>query len=182
MAMTDAAAPKSVRTSPRDRVWAAIRKLGEFDMQDLWREARVNEDTTRGYLRCLLAAQPPYLQVVREAAGGRSRRFRLVRNTGARAPRLDRAGRPVAAGAAADNVWRSIRALRLFSAEEIAATATTKEATVSVAYARSYCYNLVRRGFLMRVPVEQGAPVRFQVIPTRCHAKRPPASSVRSEQ
>lgn len=167
------------RLSPRDRVWAAIRKLGEFEMADLWREARVYEGTTRGYLRCLLQAEPPFIEVTRAATHSQGRRFRRVRDVGAHAPRLREDGRAITHGAAAENIWRSIRALREFSVGEIVAASVTDEVSIGALYARTFLNNLVLRGCLVRTPRMAGFAVRYRMIPARCHAQRPPATDPR---
>lgn len=77
----------------RDRIWTSIRILREFTQPKLVATADAGEDNVKRYVNGLCKAG--YLALVREKRSGHKgghARYLLIRNTGPRAPRLQRDG------------------------------------------------------------------------------------------
>ena len=73
----------------RDRLWQSMRMLPEFTLPDLVATAETSYDNAKKYVRGLERAG--YLRRAREKRNGRKgghAAWRLVRDTGPRAPRL----------------------------------------------------------------------------------------------
>lgn len=136
--------------NPRQAVWDALRKMAgdELDqpvgLADLSTRSGVQRKTTRDYLGCLQAAG--YVKHDPE-----SDRWQIVRDAGVHAPRLRRDGTVVTQGAGTQNLWRSMRMLKKFTAIELAAHSTTDTVQVSENTAQSYCSTLFATGFLVVV-------------------------------
>lgn len=149
----------------RDRIWAAIRKLGSFTLLDLHREARVGDRSIQKYLRGLQAAGYIEKRAV----------FVLARDVGVHAPRVDELGREITGGKRVENMWRAVRILRAFSAPELLAAASMPESAVSLQHARNFITLLRRKGFIERVGMRgKYSPGRYRAITARCRGQRPP--------
>lgn len=80
--------------SPEQNMWTAMRQLKSFSPRDLAAQATTEEtevtlDAAQDYCRALLGAK--YLAVAKKAQSGKSPAiYRLMRNTGPRAPREKR--------------------------------------------------------------------------------------------
>ena len=77
----------------RDRAWQSMRILRRFSLPDLMATAEVGQDNARKYVRGL--ARAGYLRVVKAKANGHKGGhavYQLVRDTGPRAPRLQKDG------------------------------------------------------------------------------------------
>lgn len=134
--------PADAPTPGRQEIWDAIRSAPRgFTVADLIGASGANRKTVEDYLRCLLPGG-----VI--AAVGETSAYELVDDRGFHAPRLNRQGQPVTQGAGVENMWRSMRGLREFSALDLAAHSSTDTVTVSEATAKAYCSNLLRCGFL----------------------------------
>ncbi|MEJ1402533.1 MAG: hypothetical protein RPU61_03315 [Candidatus Sedimenticola sp. (ex Thyasira tokunagai)] len=78
----------------RDRAWQSMRILRQFTIPDLMGTADMGKDNARRYIRGLVLAG--YLIVSRKKRNGHKgghEVYRLVRDTGPRAPRLQTDGR-----------------------------------------------------------------------------------------
>lgn len=107
---------------PRDRVWAAIRIFGsapfpeaqEFSIAELMAMSEQRGDTVLPYVKGLEKAgyiepAPRWLPDGRVRARFMLRRYRLVRDVGVDAPRVDAHGRPVTGGLAQQQIWTVVR-------------------------------------------------------------------------
>ena len=79
----------------RDQMWRTMKVMQEFTCRDLaihatTEEVKVTLESARLYVHYLLKAQ--YLAVVSRGRGGRAAVYRLVRNTGGKAPAIERDG------------------------------------------------------------------------------------------
>lgn len=161
--------------SPRQRLWTAIRvraKGGSFITMMVLDDAKVGGRTGVPYLRALAAAG--HLEQVGPTE------WRLVRDTGAEAPRVRADGSPVTQGLGREQMWRTIRLLRAeFDFRELAIAASTDVQPVSDADARFYVQHLARVGYLRRVrPDDRKRPARWRLArdtgplaPKVCKAK-----------
>lgn len=133
----------------RDALWRAIRRTGgeSFRVRDIARGARHEIETIREYLAGL--ARAGYLERTSPVKCGATATYRLVRDSGAEAPRVRRDGTPVVMGRGREQMWRTMRILGDFSARELAVSASTEDVAVAETEARTYCTHLHRAGYLV---------------------------------
>ncbi|MEJ1358304.1 MAG: hypothetical protein RPU42_14450 [Candidatus Sedimenticola sp. (ex Thyasira tokunagai)] len=77
----------------RDRAWQSMRILPHFSVPELMATAEIGNENARKYIKGLL--QSGYLVIARKKQNGRKgghEAYRLIRNTGPRAPRLQTDG------------------------------------------------------------------------------------------
>lgn len=163
--------------TPRDRMWAAIRELGthggRFTAGDLELcpdfsaievqfaanarvapEHQVHVDTVTTYLKDMAAAEPPFVKTLGAvgAVEGRKRselfRWVLLRDVGVEAPRVTTGGKIVTAGAGRDAMWKAMKPLNEFDADELHAAARAGCETLSLSATIDYCKFLQRAGYL----------------------------------
>lgn len=172
----------------RDRVWAAIRTLaaqprarpedqGVFVSSDIEFITKLNPESVKKVLGGLITAG-----YVAPAAGARrakngygqlcSVRLRLVRDVGVEPPRINNAGAPLKAGLGQEQLWRSMRMLRDWSVDELAAQASTAQAKVARGTALNYARTLLLAGYLVRAG--KRGKERYRLLPTRSTGPRPP--------
>jgi hypothetical protein len=150
--------PASAKAVGRDKIWTTIRKADiVFTISGLAVASGADRKTVSDYLRCLVPGG--IVQAVEN--GG----FTLIRDVGIHAPRLNREGKPVTQGAGTENMWRSMRMLAQFSAQDIAVHSTTDTVSVSEATAKSYALMLLHCGYLrvvaQAVPGKRAATYRL---------------------
>lgn len=181
--------------TPRDRIWAAIRRFGvgaPFSVAEIMllsgerADAPLDfangqrADTTLEYLRGLsragvLADGGARLvnRPVRELQW-----FRLVKDIGVDAPRVDRNGKPVTQGAGRDQMWRSARVLKEFDYRDLAAAASTEAHPVSIEEAQTYIRFLKLGGYVRVARAatygHHGAAERLHFIKARDTGPRAP--------
>lgn len=159
--------PAHMAAPGRQEIWAAIRASRDFfTVTGIGEKTGANRKTIEDYLRCLVPGG------VVEPVG--DNQFRLIDDRGHHAPRLNRAGKPVTQGAGTENMWRSMRMLGQFTAQDIAVHSTTPTITVSEATAKAYTSMLLRTGYLrvVRKAVPGKRPATFQLI--RNSGPKPP--------
>ncbi|MFP4900678.1 hypothetical protein ACLFKT_16225 [Paraburkholderia sp. BR14261] len=83
-----------------------------------------------------------------QKAPGDEKHYRLARDAGVEAPRLDRQGRPVVQSRGNENMWRTMRIMGEFSPTELAVRASTAETEVAEATAKAYVKYLANAGYL----------------------------------
>jgi hypothetical protein len=181
--------------TPRDRLWAAMRRFrcGEpFSVAEIMLLAGVRgdealdlggaarADSTIDYIRGLTAAG------ILEDAGARPidrpvrelRWFRLVKDVGVEAPRVDKQGRPVTQGIGCAQMWRAMRALKgEFGARELSIAASTEAHVVEHATAKRYARELARAGYLQVTKESaggRGAERLYRFVKSRYTGPRAP--------
>lgn len=139
----------------RQRLWEEIqrRKGKTWSRNDLCDKTGINEGTADTYLACLLAGgiievdhvdAPTY----RGVAKGKVH-YKMVRDVGAEAPRLNKKGEPVTQGLAQEQMWRTLRMLKTdINARELAAHASTEAVPVAHTAASDYLRTLDAAGYL----------------------------------
>lgn len=139
-------------------IWATIRLMREFTVQDIEQKTRASRRSVHGYLKSL------------EASGRLERdkaviphQWKLIRDTGVEVPRLRADGSRVTQGNGTAQMWRVMRTVKFFTVEELAVTASTAETPVSHLTARSYAYTLAKAGYLKRREGEGGV-TRFRFV------------------
>lgn len=152
---------------PRQRIWEGIR---QHDGQDFELEAVVPRDisisTARGYANSLEKAG--YLAAVQRT--GKKTLWRLVKNPGIDAPRVDKMGRPATHGDITEALWGGMDVLSEFNVRVLAATSGA-----SLRTAQNYCGHLVRAGYLVvEDKGKNGIPTTYRLLKSRNTGPRAP--------
>lgn len=169
--------------TPRQRAWEAIRQLcNGFIQEDIVRKARVSESVVIDYVKALLKGG--YIEIASEETINRictKRTYRLVRDNGLEAPRLNKNGEEVVQGSINDAMWGTLR--RMFKVEsvdyrQLAAFASTSRTPVSEATARTYMQILAAAGYLEcvqeAVKGKKPTPARYRLKPAMESGHRSP--------
>lgn len=159
------------------RVWERIlREEDEFSVMAVCgpdRAADVGE-----YLQRL--EKGGYIALTRPGRKVMQRCWRLIKNNGAEAPRLQINGQPKKDGLANEQIWRTLRLLKSeVTVRELAALATTAEINVSEVMTRRYMQVLHRAGYLRHKTGGRGryGEQRYKLITNS--GPRPPELRVR---
>ncbi|MBX3588769.1 MAG: hypothetical protein KF796_19225 [Ramlibacter sp.] len=160
--------------TPRERLWAAARKLRTFTLIE-WQDATkpvVRIATCETYLRCLLNAgylAPDLTCTPRRRRGFAERRYQIVKDS-YDAPRVARDGQRVAQGATTLAMWRAMQVLKDFDWHDIQRTASMPTGlghtalTVPEATAKSYVAALARASYFTVVqPAKPGRAARYRL-------------------
>lgn len=162
---------------PRQRIWEVIRKQRhDFSGYDIEKVTRVDLSTIRTYIQVL--ERGGFIVCTSERVAFTVRlRYRLLRDVGAEAPRLDRAGKLIAP-TGNESMWRTMRIMGEFTATELAMRASTATTPVAEATAKSYARALCTAGYLMVIeegrPGRQARQTRWRLIPSKYTGPRPP--------
>lgn len=129
----------------RQVIWEAIRTRGKelFSILALTDATWISRHTIRSYVNCLTAGG-----VLERVETPEGLRWRLVRDEGYYAPRLNQKGEPVTQGLGVEQMWRAMRGLKQFNPRDLAIHATTDVVGVSNETAKSYCSMLLSCGYL----------------------------------
>lgn len=171
---------KSLQT--RDAIWEAIRKIGGsnavFTSREVRRETCCSRSQIDEYIAGLTAAG--YLRIVAEKdKPGSSHLYTLENDCGIEAPRVRRDGSAVTQGLGREQMWRTMRLLKEFTALDLAIQASTEEAVVQPQTATEYCRYLALAGYLTVISKGRGkgsggVPSRYRFVPTRNSGPMPP--------
>lgn len=134
----------------RARLWQVLREeqYRPLEIGLLTDMARVNVQTARGYLECLINAG--FVARAKIAGSGSVKRttYQLINDVGVDYPRVRRDGTPLVLGQVNNNMWRTMRMLKVFTAAELAAHASTSAVEVKLVAAQNYVGWLHRAGYL----------------------------------
>jgi len=157
---------------PRQRVWEQIRRFNDtpFDISDVT-PGGVPVATARTYINNLEKAG--ILAVAGKNAVNRTT-WKLVRDTGLEAPRVDNRGAVVTQGIGNEALWGAMQAIGNFNALVLAAMSGA-----SVNTAKSYCNHLARAGYLATVKEgkgtgKSGIPATYRLLKSRNTGPRAP--------
>ncbi len=149
----------------RECIWTLIRRLKEFEIDEITRATKASRRFTLGYLAGLESAG--YLR--RLSAD----HCRLVRDTGPEAPMLKSDGRELAGHCAREAMWRTSKILAGFTVPELVAGASTERCPVSAREAATYVGALVQAGYLA-ASRGGGRHTQYRFLPSRNTGPRPP--------
>lgn len=166
---------------PRQRIWEAIRRSAEdFTAPAIERAARIERATVQTYLQALERGAIIEQTGERQAIGER-KHYRLARDAGVEAPRLDRQGRPVMQSRGNENMWRTMRIMGDFSPRELALRASTEDTAIEETTAKAYVKCLAQAGYLTVIDPGhsfirgKGAKqARYRLIASKYTGPRPP--------
>lgn len=169
--------------TPRDRLWAAMRDFGvgnTFSVAEIMLLSEQRADTALSYVKGLQLAG--YLEYFAPRPNNRPRRelqwFRLVRDVGVEAPRVDANGKPVTQGIGGEQMWNAMRAIKgAFGARELSIAASTEAHVVAYETAKRYARALAQAGYLAVVRESKGgrgAEQLYRFIKSRNTGPRAP--------
>ncbi len=168
------------KLAPRDRIWLEVRtRRAEFGVEDIASATKIKPGTVYDYLRALAyggfltatglqrkGEAAPRHKRERRNRGLRSQfaavRYDLARDVGVEAPRLDRHGRPLPPDTRS-NLWRAMKALKVFDFRELADAAGTEELPVKAKCANAYCLALALAGYLQVLSEVHNMPRRYRL-------------------
>jgi hypothetical protein len=137
--------------TPRERMWAAMRRLDTFTPSQIWDRAHpITLEAVLDYVAGL--AKAGFVRQVkaqtRDAAARFSTTLYMVERPVALAPRVDADGRESRAPLGVVAMWRAMKVRRSFDAAQVAADATQGDITCTLGTAKSYLQQLKRAGYL----------------------------------
>ncbi|MCC7546155.1 MAG: hypothetical protein IT532_00145 [Burkholderiales bacterium] len=154
--------------SPRELLWQQVRDRRDFTLMQLIGSTGIHKRTVQSYLQGLLAGG--YVQDLR--ADGV---YRLVRDVGVEAPRVDAQGRTVTQGSGREALWRTMKVLGSFTARELALHASTEQHLVAEEEANTYIKFLSRAGYLRCIePARTPRQARYLFVRARNSGPRAP--------
>lgn len=148
----------------RDCAWAEIRRRKKFRIDDIKKKCDTHPRSIVDYVIGLSRAG-----YVRELGDGV---FELARDAGVEAPMLRRDGQELRDTRQREDLWRTMKMLREFTAPELAIHASTEEFPISEHSASYYLDALRLAGYL--VPAGRtGRRLRYRLLPSRAKSKPP---------
>lgn len=164
--------------TPRERIWAAARKLRQFtamQLQDAVPRPILNLETIQDYL--LQLSRAGYLERQNEQQQDARNKFGAVlyklRKDSLDAPRVNKQGQPVTQGTATLAMWRAMKAIKEFDYRDVQRAANLGDlCRVTAQSAKSYVVLLARAGYFRTVREAQpGLPARYRLArDTGAHA------------
>jgi hypothetical protein len=140
------------KRTPRERMWAAMRKLGTFAPTQIEDAAHpITLESVLDYVAAL--AKAGFVRQIKAQSREGAARFThtqyvVERPVVAQAPRVDAEGRESRAPLGVIAMWRAMKVRRSFDAAQLAADATQGDITCTVGTAKSYLAQLKRAGYL----------------------------------
>lgn len=151
---------------PRQRMWETIRELArngaEFTTYTVARRSDEEDEAARSYLLSLAKAGI----VEKVAVKGRDGTWKLLKDEGAEAPRVNKRGKRLPPEAV-ECIWRALRILGELTAAEAASQAVAGGAPISENGARIYLQGLALAGYTVRAGGTPGIPASYRLLPGR---------------
>ncbi|HZZ04609.1 hypothetical protein [Paraburkholderia sp.] len=167
---------------PRQRTWEAVRASKvTFSAQKIAAAIGVEKATAAKYL--LRLERGGYIEAAPADRDTAQKHYRLVRDGGVEAPRLDANGAVITRTLGLENMWNTMHIMGTFTARELAMRSCTDTAQVTYATAKAYAFHLKRAGYLKALPQPRVGhnwkEAKYQLIPGKRTGPRPPIISVR---
>jgi hypothetical protein len=162
---------RSRTTSQRDRAWATVRELRRFTLRDVAGRSGVDvtmvQTLVLGWERAGIVQREGWRDSARREDGTfGSGFFVLVRDSGLRAPRVNRHGAPITRGTTSEDVWLAARGLEAFNYRELVDFVSVGDAPASVSTVRTLLKDWKRAGLLVEVSASApGVPARYRMKP-----------------
>lgn len=125
-------------------IWDEIRRLNIFTVTEIWGVVDMHRKSIINYVKRLEAGG----FVEQREDFTTSHRYKLVRDAGVHAPRLQKDGSPVTQGEANANMWRAMRMMKQFTPLDLSTHSTTDSVSVAETTAKCYCTMLLKAGYL----------------------------------
>jgi hypothetical protein len=173
------------RPSGRDAMWQEIRRRREFTISEVTAAATCHNSSARAFVLALqkagivedtgtIAPPHPAFNGRGSATQIRAKVYRLAQDPGAETPRVRRDGTISQMGMGREQLWRTLRYLKTFSARDLAIQASTQEVVISEAEARFYCKMLTHAGYLAASGGVEAAGTVYTFMPTKNTGPLPP--------
>lgn len=162
----DALTPRARPSSGRESVWAAIRALKEFTIQELAKGSGTKGHVAQEYVSALRKAGFVEIKGKTESLSGHPGAFqrtvyRLANDVGVDAPRVNKLGE-ILPEVGRDRMWRAMRILKEFDVKLLVLTASIPVAPVAEGEAAFYCLCLARAGYLYEIEPHK----RYRFLPS----------------
>lgn len=158
----------SRRAATREAVWPIIRAFNgeQFVFKKLLQQTDMHESSVREYLNLLIKAG----FIERDGYS-----YRLIKDNGREAPRINKAGEIVVESSKSEAIWRSARILGEFDELDIQTALTGLDVPASLAYIKDYLANLARAHYISVVKKgRSGRKTRYRFIQMRYTGPKPP--------
>lgn len=159
----------------RQAVWNEIKDCGgkPFTISDIAKCVRLNISTVRDYIIGLEKAD--YLTAEKFPTRGVSAIYTLINDIGHDAPRVRKDGSPVTQGQGRQQMWNTMRILRVFTPQELVFNSSTDSHSISLSEAAHYCAALAKAEYLVLRPSgAQGTNGQYMTIPSKWTGPQPP--------
>jgi hypothetical protein len=165
---------KNKKAGSRQEIWEEIRKQKVFTLKSLeWAIADSNKGTIRSYVKSLEKAGFVAIKSIIPIPPFAVGEYKLIKDVGVHAPRVNKKGEIVKQGFATEQMWRAMKMLPQFTIAELAAIASTNECEVKVSHAQYYVKCLAKAGYLTREGKQNEAGI-YRLIPIRYTGFLPP--------
>lgn len=137
----------------RQAVWDEMRLHVQtgvgFTSRDIADSTNRHRDTVRSYVKGLIAAGIliPHSVEIRRKMEAQLYTIHPDHRV-SEAPRVNKQGQPVTQGQANQNMWRSMRIMKQFTAKQLAVSASTQSCLIKESTAKAYIKHLHNAGFL----------------------------------
>lgn len=160
--------------SPRQRIWEEIRQApDDFECYRVSKRANVDLDSFLSYIKCLTAAG--YVELVKRGSKRDQRTYRLIKNSGAEAPRVDKKGQPVKQGLGVECVWRTLRMMGELDVALLCQHVSLAGIDIQDTTVKRYICALRKAGYLQTtLPSTPHRMERFRLKPSMNTGPRPP--------
>lgn len=133
--------------SARQRVWEEIRENPEcFECYRTAKRANVDTDSFLSYVKCLMAGG--YVELIDNGRKRDQRTYKLIKNAGAEAPRLDSKGNEVKQGLGVECIWRTLRMMGVLDIALLYQHVTLAGVDIKEATVKRYICALRKAGYL----------------------------------
>lgn len=137
-----------INENTRQKVWDAIRQQRNFTTVTIQKSTSLDDLSSiraylmgyeaAGYIRKVVTDRNPHI-------------YELVKDAGFEAPRVRRDGSAITQGDKREQMWRTMRIIKIFDAMELSMAASIEESVVNDEDARSYVAHLYKAGYLQLV-------------------------------
>jgi len=158
----------------RDALWAAMRNQRRFSINSAGDGAQVARSTAKSYVQSLVAGGVIVFDgMMTSAKGFPEKAYTFTADdVSVAAPRVRKDGAASRIGAVQDQIWRTIKMLKVFTVHELAVEGSTEEVRVRPDTAIGYLRILAAAGYL--VAEGRGKAIIYRVVPTLCRGPEAP--------
>jgi len=145
----------------RDRIWKEIRVQREFTAASLIAAVtEMQNSSIHHYLRCLCAGG--YLEADKTQ---KPARYVLIKDCGVESPRLRQDGSVITQGRINENLWRTMKILKIFDWMDLSRFASTPDVMVKPQTAKHYIETLHKAKYLICLrPSSPGVRATYRML------------------
>lgn len=154
--------PVDQKNAGRQEMWQAIKlSPGNVTVAGVVAVTKIHRSSVGRYLHALTAAG--YLEFA-DAGNGLAGSWKLIKDVGHHAPRVRADGSAVTQGEVTEQLWLSMRGLKVFDFRELMQSASIE---ISEATAKDYCKRLLSAGYfrvVTKADPHKGIIARYRLI------------------